>query len=366
MGDELLPIPPRPSPQVMVAEGVVEDLGLVEPGRMGRCEPGTPPPATGPQILLRELCRVAGVAVVNQVHAAKVMMTTAESLQFFDIVHRVLRLDARRFHQAAVNDQEVQNVDRSMASVLELPLLNRAGDRTPNRVAFENLMVGNLIGADDAIALLGQAVGVGVAPEDLLSPLLELGIQASRPPVASPVGLQVDVVQDPADSPLADERHNTVGDGLSGQVLARPVGNVQTLGHGLQASQFDDLSTLQGGKSQSDVPTAWVGPGGKITPGVRNGGRCDARSIRHTESRRPRVGSGLHELSPRGCGHAGPDTKAGPGSLRFVEGAVDRQERSRADAVFGHAWAKLLAERGLVFQHSSGPRISGITYGQAH
>src|SRR6188472_113198 len=70
MGDELLPIPPRSSPQIVVAEGVVEDLGLVEPGRMGRCEPGTPPPATGPQILLRELCRVAGVAVVNQVHAA--------------------------------------------------------------------------------------------------------------------------------------------------------------------------------------------------------------------------------------------------------------------------------------------------------
>ena len=134
----------------------------------------------------------------------------------------------------------------------------------------------------------------------------------------------------------------------------------------LQAGQFDDLSTLEGGKSQSDVPTAWVGPGGKITPGVRNGGRCDARSIRHTESRRPRVGSGPHERSPRGCGHAGLDTKAGPGCLRFAEGAVDRQERSRLDAVFGHAWAKLLAERGLVFQHSSGPLISGITYGQGH
>ena len=158
MGDELLPIPPRPSLQVVVAEGVVEDLGLVEPGRMGWCEPGTPPPATGPQILLREPCRVAGIAVVNQVHASQVMMATPESLQFFDIVHRVLRLDARRLHQAAVNDQEVQNVDRPMPGVLELPLLDRAGNRTTNWVAFQNLMVGYLIGADDAIALLGQAV----------------------------------------------------------------------------------------------------------------------------------------------------------------------------------------------------------------
>src|SRR5271157_5924487 len=52
MGDELLPIPPRPSPQVVVAERVVEDLGLVEPGCVGWCEPRTPPPATGSQVLL--------------------------------------------------------------------------------------------------------------------------------------------------------------------------------------------------------------------------------------------------------------------------------------------------------------------------
>jgi len=80
MGDELLLIPPRPSPQVVVPEGIVEDLGLVEPGRMDQCKPATPPPATGPQILLREPCRVAGIAVVNQVHASQVMMATPESL----------------------------------------------------------------------------------------------------------------------------------------------------------------------------------------------------------------------------------------------------------------------------------------------
>src|ERR1700687_5132956 len=102
------------------------------------------------------------------------MMATPESLQLLDIVNRVLRLDARPFHQSAMNDQEVQNVDSSMPRVFELLLFDRAGDRTTNRVAFQNLMVGYLISADHAIALLGQAVGVGVAPEDLLSPLLEL------------------------------------------------------------------------------------------------------------------------------------------------------------------------------------------------
>ena len=59
MGDELLPTRPRPAPQVVVAEGVVEDLGLVEPGRMGRCEPGTPPTMTGPEVVS---CQPGGVA----------------------------------------------------------------------------------------------------------------------------------------------------------------------------------------------------------------------------------------------------------------------------------------------------------------
>ena len=50
-------------------------------------------------------------------------------------------------------------------------------------------------------------------------------------------------------------RNNAVGDDLTGQVLAGPVGDVQALGYGFQAGQFNDLSTLQG-KSRSGVPTA--------------------------------------------------------------------------------------------------------------
>ena len=119
---------------------------------------------------------MARITVVNQVHASQVTMATPESLQFFDIVLRILRLHAGRFHQAAVNDQEVQKVDRSMPDILELLLLDRAGDRSTNRAAFQNLMVGYLVGADHTIALLGQAIGVCIAPEDFFSSLLELGI----------------------------------------------------------------------------------------------------------------------------------------------------------------------------------------------
>ena len=201
MSDELLSTPPRPAPQVVVAEGIVEDLGLIEPGRMGRSEPGTPPPATGSDVLLRQPGGVAGIAVVNQVHTPQVVMAMPESFQLLDVVGRVFGLDARRFHPAAVNDQEVQDVNRPMPGVLELPLFDRAGDRTTDRVSFQDLMVRNLIGTDYPVALLDQTVGVGVAPEDLLGPLLELSIQVSSPPVAGAVGLQVDVMQDPADRP---------------------------------------------------------------------------------------------------------------------------------------------------------------------
>ncbi len=63
-------------------------------------------------------------------------MTTLESLQLLDVMRGIFRLNASRFHPAAVNDQEVQYVDRPMAGVLELLLFDRARDRSTDRVAF--------------------------------------------------------------------------------------------------------------------------------------------------------------------------------------------------------------------------------------
>ena len=68
MGDELFPTCPRSSLEVSVPEGVVEDLGLIQPGRMRRCEPAAPPPAAGLEVLSCESGGMAGIAVVNQVH----------------------------------------------------------------------------------------------------------------------------------------------------------------------------------------------------------------------------------------------------------------------------------------------------------
>ena len=197
-----------------------------------------------------------------------------------------------------------------------------------DRVAFKDLRVGDLIGADHSIGPLGQAGGVGVAPEDLFGPLLELGIQVSRPPVTGPVRLQIDAMQNTAYGPLADGRDDAVSDRLPGQVLAGPMGNVQSLGYGLQAGQFDDLGTLQGGKSRSGVPTAWATRERRTTPGVRSDGTCDGQSIHHIGSGRLGFASERRQRFPRGCGPAELDTKAGSDYAQFVEGPVSRRKRS--------------------------------------
>jgi hypothetical protein len=337
MGDELFSACPRPSPKIVVPECIVEDLCLIEAGRMGRCEPRTPPPVAGSKVVPCLLGGMAGIAIMDKVHAPQLMMATPEFLQLREVMCSIFRLGARRFHPAVVNDREVQNVDRPMPGVLELLLFDRAGDRSTDRVAFKNLMIGNLIGADHPIALLDQARGVGVAPQDFLGPLLETDIQASRPPVTGPVRLQVDVVQDPADGSLADRGDNAVSDRLPVQVLAGPVGKMQALGHGLEAGQLDDLGTLQGGKSRSGVPIAWVVRGRRIIPSVGSYGKCDGRSICHTGSGRPGFASEHRRRFPRGFGRAGLDTTAGSGYEQLVGGSVNRQERSRWGEVFGHA-----------------------------
>ena len=61
------------------------------------------------------------------------------------------------------------------------------------------------------------------------------------------MGLQVHVVQDPPDGARADGLDDAIGDGLSGQVLAGPVRDVQPPGDWLQAGQFDELGSLHGG-----------------------------------------------------------------------------------------------------------------------
>src|SRR5262249_50405532 len=87
-----------------------------------------------------------------------------------------------------------------------------------------------------------------VAPKHFLRPLFEFGIQARGLPVTRTMRLQIHVVKDLPHGARADRLDDTVGDGLPGKIGTGPMSDVQSFGNRLQASQLDDLGTLQGGK----------------------------------------------------------------------------------------------------------------------
>src|ERR687895_597453 len=158
------------------------------------------------------------------------------------------------FDPTAMHDQKHQHIDRAMAYVLELLLFDRAGNRPPDRLALKRLEIGHLVDAGDPKAAAHQARGGGITPQNLLRPLFEQRVQARRFPIVRTMRLQVDLTQDTLHATGTDARHNPIGDGLTSQILAGPMGNMQPLSDRLQTGQLHDLSALQRGKSQSDGP----------------------------------------------------------------------------------------------------------------
>jgi hypothetical protein len=61
------------------------------------------------------------------------------------------------------------------------------------------------------------------------------------------MGLEVNIIEYPPDCPGADRCYDPIIDSLARQIFTGPVSNVQSLGQRLQAGQFDDLSSLEGG-----------------------------------------------------------------------------------------------------------------------
>jgi len=134
-----------------------------------------------------------------------------------------------------------------MPNIVKLLLLDRPLDRSANWVTLQDLEGRDFIDAHNPDALLGKSIRIPIAPKDLLRPLLEPGIQASRLPVAGAMGLQIDVLQNAANRCRADRREDLVVHRLAGQVLTGPVRDVQPLGDRLQTSEFYDLCPLHGG-----------------------------------------------------------------------------------------------------------------------
>ena len=149
-----------------------------------------------------------------------------------------------QFHQPGMHYQEHQHVHCPMPGVVKLLLLDRSRDRSADRITLQDLESWDFIDTHHPDALFCQPSRIPIAPKDLLRSLFEPGIQPRRLPIAGAMGLQIDIVQDVSHGAWADASHNPIRHGLAGQVITRPMRDVQSFGHRFQTSKFNDLCPL--------------------------------------------------------------------------------------------------------------------------
>lgn len=68
----------------------------------------------------------------------------AEELQLLDVMLGVFAPEHGQFHPIGIHDQEQQQLDRPVTHVLGPLLLDRAGLDAPDRLALQDLEVGDL------------------------------------------------------------------------------------------------------------------------------------------------------------------------------------------------------------------------------
>ncbi len=141
--------------------------------------------------------------------------------------------------------QEHQHVHCPVPDVVELLLLDRSRDRSADRTTLQYLECRDFIDTHYPDALFRKPSRISIAPKDLLRSFLESGIQARRLPIAGAMRLQIDVAQDISHGAWANASHNPVRHGLAGQVVTRPMCDVQSFGHRFQTSKSNDLCPLQ-------------------------------------------------------------------------------------------------------------------------
>ena len=364
--DEFGSTSPRSPLEVVVTEGVEQQLRFIEPRGVDRGEATPPPAGASHQVVAGLRGRMGRVVIVDQVDAPQVTMPRSERTQLLDVSFGALGVEANRLHSSAMNDQEDQDVDRAMPRIIELALRDRAGNRRPARMSFQDLEVGLLIGTDHPEAPPSQPLSVGVAPKDLLGTCLELSVDAGGPPIPRAVRLEIHVMEDVSDRPIADGRDNPIFDRLSSQIPACPVGDVQTLGDRLQASQSNDLSPLEGGKSGPVARPVGAVPGDRASPNSRSDGRSSRWWMDRTGSGWPVAGSAPPQRRRGGSEPVGFDTRAVTDSERSLGGSEHRGGRSPGDAVFDHAWGGSDRWIGRNCPAYHLPRISCTTSCQTH
>src|SRR5271165_5738404 len=139
------------------------------------------------------------------------------------------------------------SLSRVVPCVVELLLLDRSRDRSADRITLQERQSWDFIDTHThhPDAPFCKPSRIPIAPKDLLRSLLEPSIQARCLPIAGAMGLQIDIAQDISHGAWADASHNSIRHGLAGQVVTRPMCDVQSFGHGFQTSKFNDLCPLQ-------------------------------------------------------------------------------------------------------------------------
>jgi hypothetical protein len=327
MVDQRLRAIPGVTLQVMVTERVIEQFGLIEPGGMDRCE-AHPPPGMAFEVLGGGGGGMAGIAVLDQKHTAQVAMVVTKLLQRLDVMGGVFLRRAESLHPTAMHDQKQQHVDGPMARVLKFLLFDRARNGAADRGALNGLKIGHLIDADDPNPASNQTLSVSVTPENFLRALFEQRVQAGCFPVPCAMRLQVHVMQNASHSACAQVGNNTLEHRLPSQVLARPMGNMQSLSDRRQTRQLHDLGTLQGGKSHPDDLSAACQRISRQARRVHSDGRCARWSTVHIASGRRRFGRVRPRPWPIPREPAGPETTVRSGFARPGEEVRHRDWRA--------------------------------------
>jgi len=166
------------------------------------------------------------------------------------------------------------------------------------------------------------------------------------------MGLEVHLIEDGSDRSIADGGDDPLFHRLAGQILARPVGDMQALSNWLQTSERDDLGALEGGKSGPGGPVAGAVPTVRPVRARGSGGTCGGWFRRRTASGKPRHRCVALARSRGQSEPGGLDTKAATRCERSTPARFDHGMGWSRETVFDHACDDPRCWRDWVFQHS--------------
>src|SRR5512132_1087587 len=203
--DELLAALPLATLQVPLTERAEEQLSLIEPGGVRRCDERSYARIVPAQPRRRLVSDVRGTTVPDQMHAARATVLAEQVGQDVAKVLAVVPSEAEAAHLARGDDEHGQKVHRPVPDGLELLALDLAAThRLRSAAAFEHLDVRLLVDTEHDLALRGQNQSVFVAPEDLRGALDERCVELRGLPVARAMGLQVSCSQKERDGRVRD------------------------------------------------------------------------------------------------------------------------------------------------------------------